>query len=283
MSSEPTRGVPVGRGEAPLAQAPSSEFKPLRPAADAVRRRILAAIATGVLIPGQRLGAERNLAEQYGVSRATLRAALEALQSEGAVDRVLGRSGGTFIAARRVERDLTTMSGLPAYLRRQGFQAGTRVLSSTTRSAGGDEVDRLELEGDPMVFEVVRIRLADGEPISLERAVFPADRFPGLLDQPLGGSLYALAQEQYGVMPGEALERIEVISAPATAARLLAVRRAAPLVSVDRVAKDVGGRPFECSVDLFRADRVRIVVRAQAADGGAAMAGGALEAAGMEW
>ena len=62
------------------------------------------------------------------------------------------------------------------------------------------------------MLEVVRVRLADGEPISLERALFPAERFPGLLDRSLGGSLYELLQAHYGLAPGEAEERIEVVS-----------------------------------------------------------------------
>ncbi len=65
-------------------------------------------------------------------------------------------------------------------------------------------------------------------------------------------------------MPGEAEERIEIVSASATAARVLGVRRSAPVVSIARVTVDADGRPFELSHDLFRADRVRIVVRARA-------------------
>jgi GntR family transcriptional regulator len=240
------------------------DFQGLGPAAEGVRRRILAEIADGTLAPGQRLGAERTLTGHYGVSRSTLRSALDALESAGAVHRSLGRHGGTFVAARRVERDLTSMAGLPAYLQRQGFEAGARVLSTTTREANEEEAGALRLELGAVLFEIVRVRLADGEPISLESASFPAERFPALLEQPLGGSLYALLQAAYGLTPGEAIERIEVVGASATAARLLGIRRSTLLVSVHRISHDHEGRPFEHSHDLFRGDRVRIVVRAQA-------------------
>ena len=105
------------------------------------------------------------------------------------------------------------------------------------------------------------MRLADGEPLSLERALFPAERFPGLLDRSLGGSLYELLQAHYGLAPGEAEEHIEVVSAGAAEARLLELRRGAPLLAVARTAWDADGRPFERSHDLFRADRARMVVR----------------------
>jgi GntR family transcriptional regulator len=249
----------------------------LGPAADDVRRRILEEVAGGALLPGERLGAERDMAERYGVSRSTLRAALDSLESVGAVRRVPGRSGGTFVAERKVERDLTSLTGLPSYLRRQGFESGARVLSTTTAEADAETAEALAIPPGSVVFEVIRVRLADGEPISYERARFPAVQFPGLLDHPLGGSLYALLESVYGLVPGESEERIEVVSATASAARVLGVRRSAPVVSIARVTVDSEGRPFELSHDLFRADRVRIVVRARANSGAAGLVASSIQ------
>jgi GntR family transcriptional regulator len=251
---------PIPSGNRPLAP----DYQALGPAAEDVRRRILDEISSGVLRPGERLGAERDLARRYEVSRVTLRAALAELESSGAVRRVTGRAGGTFVAERRVERDLTAVAGLPAYLRRQGFQAGARVLSTRTLQANDEVALGLQLAPGAVVYEIVRTRLADDEPISLERAYLPADRFPGLLDRPLGGLLYPMLQTDYGLIPGEAEERIEVVGASENAARVLGVPRSAPLVSVERHTVDQDGVPFELSHDLFRADRLRIVVRAQA-------------------
>jgi GntR family transcriptional regulator len=245
-------------------RTPETGYQSLGPAAAEVRLRILDEIASGVLKPGQRLGAERDLAAQYQVSRSTLRAALAELESSGAVRRVTGRAGGTFIAERRIERDLTAIAGLPAYLRRQGFQAGARVLSTRTMEANDETAAALGLAPGGVVFEIVRTRLADGEPISLEQAYLPASRFPGLLDKPLGGLLYPMLQTEYALIPGEAEERIEVVGASDNAARVLGVRRSAPLVYVERRTVDTAGVPFELSHDLFLADRVRIIVRAQA-------------------
>jgi GntR family transcriptional regulator len=230
----------------------------LGPTALAARDRLLAELGE----PGERLGAERELAERLGVSRSTIRAALADLERSGAIRRSRGRAGGIFVAERKVERDLTSLSGLPAYLRRQGFQSDTRVLSTATLEPDAETAAAL---GDGLVLEIVRVRLADGEPISLERARFPAERFPDLLDRALGGSLYELLQNEYGLEPGEAEERIEVVDAGAGEARLLGVRRGAPLLAIARTTWDAQGRAFERSHDLFRADRARIVVRARSA------------------
>jgi GntR family transcriptional regulator len=241
-------------------------FAPLGPAAAGLRDRLAREIEGGVPGPGQRLGAERELAARLGVSRSTLRAALDALETAGVVHRVRGRSGGIFVSERRVERDLTSLTSLPAYMRRQGFQSGARVLSTATVGADPETAAALDVPEGALVLEVVRVRLADEQPISLERARFPADRFPGLLDRSLSGSLYELLEAGYGLRPGEAEERVEVVGATAAEARVLEVRAGAPLVSIARTAWSEDGRPFERSNDLFRADRVRIVVRVRTGD-----------------
>jgi GntR family transcriptional regulator len=234
----------------------------LGPTALTAREALRAEIAAGA--PGERLGAERELAEKLGVSRSTIRAALADLERSGEVRRTRGRAGGIFVAERKIERDLTSLASLPAYLRRQGFESDARVLSTATIEADPETAAALQLTSGALVLEVVRVRLADGEPISLERARFPAERFPDLLDHALSGSLYELFQTRYGLVPGEAEERIEVVAAGAAEARLLGLRSGAPALAIARTAWDAGGRPFERSQDLFRADRARIVVRARA-------------------
>jgi GntR family transcriptional regulator len=107
----------------------------------------------------------------------------------------------------------------------------------------------------------VRIRLADGTPISLDHAWLPAAMFPGLLDLPLGGSLYELLAEQYGTTPDEAIERIDVVAATDDEASILDVAVQAPLLSITRTTRDAHGMAFEHSHDLFRADRTTITVR----------------------
>jgi GntR family transcriptional regulator len=244
---------------------PGDGASALGPAVIAVRDRLRSQIASGELSPGQRLGAERDLAERLGVSRSTVRAALAELQRSGAIRRARGRSGGIFVAERRVERDLTSLAGLPAYLRRQGFQSDARVISTATHACDPATAAALGLGAEDLVHEVVRVRLADGEPISLESATFPAAAFPGLLDHSLSGSIYELLAERYDLAPGEAQERIEVVSAGLPEARLLGVARGTALVSIERTAWTADGLAFEHSHDLFVGDRVSIVVRARSA------------------
>jgi GntR family transcriptional regulator len=157
------------------------------PAAERIRRQLLDQIHGGLVTPGQRLGAERDLAQELGVSRSTVRQALAALEEADEVRRVPGRGGGTFVRSRKVERDLSKVVGVPALLRSQGMTSGSRVISTGIVTPDAATATALHLRADELVVDIVRIRLADGTPISLEHVRLPAERFPRLLDQPLGG------------------------------------------------------------------------------------------------
>ena len=234
------------------------------PAAEEVRRRLLEEISRSRVAAGARLGGERDLARLFGVSRSTMRQALAELEVEGVVRRVPGRGGGTFVRQQKVERDLSHVVGVPALLKAQGMTAGSRIVSTGLTLADEPTAAALGLGPEDYVFDVVRIRLADGTPISLEHVRLPAAFFPGLLDLPLGGSLYELLEERYGTAPGEAVEHIEVTAAAEDEAGILAVQPGAPLLSITRTTKDAAGRVFEYSHDLFRADRTVITVRTPA-------------------
>ncbi len=230
-------------------------------ASEDVRRILADQISAGHMRPGQRLGAERALAAELGVSRATLRQALAVLEESNMVRRVPGRGGGTFVSKGKIERDLSRVVGVPALLRSQGVTAGTRVLSARLSAAGELAAHALRLRAGDLVIDLVRIRLADGSPISVEQAMLPADRFPGLLELPLGGSVYDLLEEHFSTRPKEAVERIEVVAASSDEAMVLDIAPGAPLLSITRTTTDTEDEPIEFSHDLFRADRTRIVVR----------------------
>lgn len=233
----------------------------LGPAADEARRVILDEVAHGRLRPGQKLQPERELAQVLGVSRSTLRAALQALENEGVVKRLPGRGGGTFVAPSKVERDLSKIVGVPSLLRDQGFTAGTQLLSAALVACDDQTAAALDLPAGEFVFDIVRIRLADGQPISLDHARLPAQMFPGLLGRALSGSLYELLSKHYDTQPDQAEEHVEIVAAGSDEARILGIDQGAPLLSITRTTVDVRGRKIEYSHDLFRGDRTRITVR----------------------
>src|ERR1700750_1735299 len=209
-----------------------------------VRRALAEQVGSARLRPGQRLGAERALAAESGVSRPTLRQALAVLEEGGVVRRVPGRGGGTFVAKGKIERDLSRIVGVPALLRSQGVVAGTRVLSARLAEADARPPQALRARPGELVVDLVRIRLADGSPFSLEHARFPAQRFPGLREMPRGGSVYELLGEHFGVEPTDAVERIEVVLASPDEAAILDVEPGAALMAITRTTTDPDGGPI---------------------------------------
>ena len=230
-------------------------------AVEKLRRALVEEIDSGVHPAGARLGGERELASRHGVSRGTLRQALAALEEAGLVRRVPGRGGGTFVSHAKVERDLSAIQSVPGLLLSQGYDAGSKVVGTQLMLAPERVRTALGLGSADLVVAVTRIRLADGRPISIDHAYFPAERVPGLLDQALGGSLYELLADEYGIVPADVEERVEVVPATDEEAALLGIAPDAPLLLVRRIARDADGRPFEYSKDLFRGDRTCIRMR----------------------
>jgi GntR family transcriptional regulator len=206
-----------------------------------------------------------------------IRRALGVLESDGAVVRTQGRAGGTFITAvtesapvpptlfdahaRKLERDLNAIKGIPQMLAEQGFEPTTRVLSEAVEPAPAGVAAALELAPGNLVVSLLRLRLADGRPLSLERMYLDAERFPDLLRHSPIGSLYQLLQTEYGVTVAAAQEQIEVVEASRQVAVLLDVKPRAPMLALRRVSRREDGTPVEASIDLFRAEFTRLIVR----------------------
>jgi len=218
------------------------------------------AIRSGGFTPGDRLPPERELAETLGVSRSTLRLALHDMERAGVVARRPGRGGGTFVAAAKVERDLGHFAGLGEYVRRQGRLGGSARVIGVALTLPPDPVAKaLQLPPGALIVAIDRVRFADGTPIAVEHSSFPAERFPGLAEQALGGSLYDLLREEYRCPPVRAVEHIEAVAADPVVADLLAVEPGSPLLAVERTAYAEGDLPVEHAGDLFRGDRTRVI------------------------
>ena len=258
------RPMPAEGAREPLHARLHPRAVPDRRLVEDARHRLLDLINSGTLRPGDRLGTERELAARLSVSRSTLRQVLAVLAEGGVVRRVPGRAGGTFVAHAKVDRDLSVIVGLPEYLRRQGFVAGTQVLSATMSGADDIAAHNLAVPTGSLLIDIARIRLADGIPISLEQVQLPAELFPGLLELPLGGSIYDLLDSHYGIRPDEVVEHLEVAEASSDEAALLAVNVHAPLLAITRISATSAGVPFEFSHDLFRADRTCVTFRTRA-------------------
>ncbi len=228
------------------------------PAHAQIATRIAELITSGELVVGERLPAERVLADRIGVSRMTLRHALASLEARGLIERGVGR--GTFVAQPKLDYAHTRMAGLSERLRRSGLEPGARLVSCHERAAPLGVAAALSLADDERVVCLERVRLGDQEVITLEESWLPASRVPGLCDRDLTGSLYTLLGTEYGAEPVRAVERLEPVLATAREAEALDVREGSPLMLVERIAYIADGTPIEFARDRHRGDRARFVL-----------------------
>ncbi|RLV50015.1 GntR family transcriptional regulator [Nocardioides mangrovicus] len=222
-----------------------------------------ALIADGVVVPGDRLPSEIEMAARLGVSRMTLRQALAGVATKGLIERRRGRFGGNFVSRPRYDFDLTGLPGFTEQMRRAHVEAGARVVSARTRTPSAEVRQALRLRRGARVHEVVRVRSANGQPIALEETFLPAALFSGILNADLTGSLYAVMESRYRRPPVSADEVVEPVNAGETRAELLGVEPTTALLLLTRTAYDVAGTPVEYSHDVFRPDRTRITLHAR--------------------
>lgn len=186
------------------------------------------------VLPGERL-----LAEQLGVSRVTVRRTIEYLVSMGVLSK---RHGAKTIVMPRVEKALSQLIGFSEEIRARGMQPGARWLSCETSIPTPIEAVALDLPPGELVLRMSRLRLADGKPIALERAVVPASILPSgdLIQQ----SLYEALRNQ-GAFPVRGLQRIRAGIADNTDAKQLGNKPGTPMLIVERRCFLENGRAVE--------------------------------------
>jgi GntR family transcriptional regulator len=209
-------------------------------------------IRTGRYRPGDRLPGEPVLTRQYRVSRATVAKALEQLEGDGLVRRRQGR--GTFVQPSRMRRALPELTGFSEHVSQLGLKPGQRLIQMRRLMAEAADPLASRFGEGTEVVEVERVRLVDGEPVSVHRLVVPevlAQRI-GLDERALASeewSLYARFEE-HGVRLARAEEHLGASVANREQAALLGVAKGEPLIHVRRLSWDADEALLE-AVDAF--------------------------------
>ena len=223
-----------------------------------IYRALCEQIHTGGLVEGDIVPSEREFAEDYDVSRMTVRQALRALRQDGLVYQ--DRGVGTFVARRKVNIHTRHLVGFTEDMRQRGMTPSSRIISLQRELAKGQTADALGITPKAEVFRLERLRLADGEPMAYETNHLPAALCPELDEYDLGNNaLYQILESRYGIRLSRAEEALEALAANRRAARFLGVKTGSPLLAVTRTVYADDNRIIEHAVSLYRADRYRAV------------------------
>jgi GntR family transcriptional regulator len=214
-------------------------------------RRIGNAIDAGDLQPGQSLPAEREMAALTGLSRVTVRKAVQALVEAGRL--VQRRGSGTFVAPRieRVEHSLSLLTSFSEDMARRGRTVRSVWLSRAVRPPSPEETMALGLGAQDFVARLERVRLADGVPLAIERASLSTAILPD--PAAVEASLYAVLAAR-GLRPVRAVQRISATNLSATDAELLEVPPGAAGLRIERISYLPSGRVVEFTRSLYRGD-----------------------------
>lgn len=201
------------------------------------------AIEAGRWVPGDKIPAERELAEQFGVSRMTLRQAVMMLVDEGILERRVG--SGTYVAERKVQEQLNGVTSFTEMMAAAGKVATSRTISFHIGKSSNSEQEQLQLGDDDQVLRMERVRYGNDEPIAFEVASIPASLVDGLARESLTNSLYRTLSEQRGLRIGHAQQTVTAAAVTERVAEYLAIKRGDPVLVMRQLTFDTAGKPFE--------------------------------------
>jgi GntR family transcriptional regulator len=224
-----------------------------------LQRALRDAIEKRVLGPEDALPSERQLAADLGVSRITVRKAIDGLVSEGLL--VSRQGSGNFVSA-RIDKNFAKLTSFSEDMRARGRNPHSVWLGRSEGTVTPEEALKLALSPGTLVYRFNRLRYADDEPMAIELATMVASCLPPLAD--VGESLYA-SLESLGNRPVRALQRLRALLLNAEQAKLLEAKEGDAGLLVERLGYLRDGRAIELSQSFYRGDKYDFIAELNAA------------------
>lgn len=214
-------------------------------------------IDEGSLKPGARLPPERELCQQLGISRVTLRKALNQLVDAGVLNASHGR--GWYVAKSTAKREWpNTLESFSETAARMGLQARSEVLRAETAAASFDEAEELSIVPGTDLFHLERVRLLDEVPIALDLTQVPVSVLPAVREVDFARRSLFTTLAEAGIEPVRADAAIEAREADAAEAAHLRIAEGKPLLIMRQVSFDAAGRPLFTSTVKYVGERYRL-------------------------
>lgn len=225
-----------------------------------VERAMAADIAGGALSPGDQLPPEDRLIGRFGVSRTTIRKAIENLVARGLVE--IRRGKGTFVSEPKITQDLTELTGFAEDMVVLGRQPTARLLDKRIVPATKDVARQLEIPLGSQVWRIERVRLADGVAMSFDETYLPLDIGEKIVGNDLDAEpIFALLEDKYEMPLVEARYQLEAVAADGHVGSALGVAAGSPIFLIERTSFTQGQRPIDYEKLYYRGDLIRFATR----------------------
>jgi GntR family transcriptional regulator len=162
---------------------------------------------------------------------------------------------------RRVEQELSALVSTSEAMRQRGWRLETRVLNLEQIIAPSHVAAALEISPDAPVYELSRLRIADGAPVSVQTNYLPVALCPRLEENDLSASLYRLLESRYGLRLWNGQETLRARGATSHEGRLLDIREGAPVMHTERTTYAAHGVAVEYLDAVWRGDRYDFKVK----------------------
>ena len=226
------------------------------PIYEQIYKNLLEKIRREEIVAGEAFPSERELAENFGVSRMTVRQALKTLKKDGFIYHERGI--GAFVSKRKLDVHTRNLVGFTEEMRERGLRPSSKMLLFQKEAAAAETAKDLVIEPGAEVFHFQRLRLADGSPMAFEDAFLPAAAYAGLDRFDLeNASLYQILESEYDVRMSHAEEILEALAVDREIADALSVKKGAPVLMVHRVVFSEADQAVESVKTFYRADRYR--------------------------
>ena len=221
-----------------------------------LRDSLLRLIRQGDLKPHDRLPSERELGVEYGISRMTVRQAVQALIRDGFLYTRIGK--GTFVGDVRFEQD-RSLTGFSEEMQSLGMTTSSRVLETSTIPATAELAGILQVHPNSGVICLARLRIANGHLIAYEKAHLPQSFCPTLLEHDFSTeSLYTVLRHEYGLKLVTAEQTVEAALANRQEVRMLQLKSPAAVLRMKRVTRTDQGYVAEYTESVYRGDRYQL-------------------------
>lgn len=225
-----------------------------------VQQALASSITTGKLPAGSQLPSEEELILQYGVSRTTVRKAIQELERLEVVE--IRRGKGTFVREAKLIQELTALTGFVEDMVEIGLKPSARVLSTQTLPATEEVARQLRLPIGTEVMQIKRVRLADDSPVSLDETYLPLSLGSKVVEDDLEVyPIFSLLEGKYDTPLLEADYRIEAVSATAFVAEALGVEEKSPILLIERVTYSLDQKPVDFEKLFYRGDKLKLTTR----------------------